>query len=91
MEIGLRFQRRPSPKTVKMHGICPHNKAEFVAIVNNSSVYQSKLETDNTRIEYKIVFESNKTNNSKKSQAKLKEQIKEIEKTICYWTIRAYY
>lgn len=63
LHIGLRFQGRPLPKSVKIHGILSDEEQGFKQLADSCAMaYKTTFDIENTSTKFKIVFELNESN-----------------------------
>lgn len=95
LNISLRFQGRPLPKQVKIHGICYENSSDFDALAKEcAEVYIKRFVIPNTGLSYKLLFtvlqsdkSSKGTLQSKNKKKPIRKSYQYIEAVMCFWNI----
>ena len=96
LTVSLRFQGRPLPKQVKVHGISYEDSSDFDALAKHcAEVYINRFTIPNSGLSYKLLFtvlqpggSSKATTNSKNKKKTVHKTYQYVEPVMCFWSIK---
>lgn len=95
LTVSLRFQGRPLPKQVKVHGVCHEESSDFYELAQVcADIYRTRIHIPNCGLSYKLLctvqqpLKNAKTSSNGRSKKKTtKKTYQYVEPVMCFWSI----